>query len=284
MGKNNIYKSLLIYFFIIALLISCDVGKNINLINPDIKIKKINLDPDGNFTLDDVLNSYDTNDVMGFIQLNNDYERIFFYDNPTISINLNQNSAQAYFFNSDTMDIIYPCNGIYINNYVLSNAGSGTYTYIGYGNQDNQNSLYYNFSSSNSIEIIGNQYIPSIDTSINFGSPIRILNVNRGATISTLNSLNISWSGESQCFAQIIIFNSDSLAEYSDTSLYEGSAIVENDGSFTISSNVMSQFRDGIYNICLTKFEPYFILFNNGKKSLIILKSSHKITVYLSSN
>jgi hypothetical protein len=92
--------------------------------------------------------------------------------------------------------------------------------------------------------------------------------------------LNISWTGESNGFAQIVITKVDSIGIYGDLT-YIGNAIIDNDGSFTITSDIMNKFPDGIYEIIIYKFEPYFLLLDNGYNVVLIVKTSHKVTVYL---
>jgi hypothetical protein len=187
--------------------------------------------------------------------------------------------AIASFFKVDTTYLTYACSGIVINGHSLTERPSGSKIYFNMGD-----SSFFNFGSGTNRIIILNSppNIPSVDTSLAFPSPLRITSLSRGDTISNNSSLTLLWSGAPSGteYASLNIFKQTNLDDTS-SAIIEGSAILVNDGDFTISSTVMNEFTAGYYDITLTGFHPQFITLSNGKKIAVIYKDKHSITVYI---
>ena len=262
--------------FIILLLFSCsdNSSNSPNTIgNPNIY-----LGHDTTLTFSDLVSDYDTTDMMGSIYLTNEYEKILLND-PTNEIDYNTNNAHAYFFDPDDQDSILPCEGIYVNNQELLELHSGSKHYITSGDISGGTGLTLNFGSgTNYISIDSNQFISEIDTNIAFSQKIRISNISRGDTILKSNNITINWTGNNSGYVSLTLHNS---VDTNFTSFYCGHALLTNSGSFTISSDVMDNFPDGLHDLILTKFEPKFILLDNGNKVLVMGESTHKISVFL---
>lgn len=271
---KSIFVVLIILFSVLIFRCSDNSLNHMNSIgNPNIY-----LGHDTTLSFSDIVSDYDTTDIMGSIYLTNEYEKILLNE-PTNEIDYNTNNAHAYFFDPDDQDSIYPCEGIYVNDQELLELHSGSKHYITSGDINGGTGLALNFGSgTNNIKIDSNQYISEIDTNIAFSQRIRISNISRGDTINKSNNMLINWTGVNSGYVGLTLHNS---VDSSFSSFYCGHALLTNSGSFSISSDIMNDFPDGLHDLILSKYEPKFLILDNDNKVLVMGVSRHKISILL---
>ena len=147
---------------------------------------------------------------------------------------------------------------------------------------------YYRHSASDSLDLLfgggANRIVtntsaalPSFDATIPFSAPVRMNGVARNQSISRNQSLTLTWNGSGNSYAEINISRKNVALD--STSLTGLLYITDDDGSFTLPTDIMQELSTGLTDISVRRTEPKYITLSDNRKVCFLGQSKHTVTV-----
>ena len=225
--------------------------------------------------MDDYAQNIDTTKVIGNLELSNLNASI--YDDTTFIFS--ENKATLFIFGPN--DSSYTVQGkSLINSENMVEMINSSNRYWANGDMQDLNNLNLHFGSANSVQIGSTAISGAIDTTINLFDLTKITNIQNGDTISKSSGLTVNWNSTNTDYVGVNILQVK-FPNSSDEGIRSGGCYLENTGNYTFPSSQLQSFPNGLYDITLNNFYPYFLYDDNQNIIIAVAQSKRRITVYL---
>lgn len=173
-----------------------------------------------------------------------------------------------------------PCNGIYINNYILNTSQLGTllYSLASMNSEKFPGQQLFATHQSNNINILESPLIPGLDTNFIFDAPLQLITPTRNSQISKQNDLAIRWDSLHTYLVQIYL---QTISPGSSQASITASTYLTNTSQFIIPASVLQKFPKGVINLMVAETKVYYLNFNNGTEIPLFYQTSHSVDILL---
>ncbi len=233
--------------------------------------------PDNGLTYDDIINYYstgiDSNDIIGEIYIHNLNQSLL---NDEMSLlQSHTNSARISFFGRN--DSAYIFGNSFLNQQQFTEEYPGSYW--ARGDENSMQGLQLLFGAGNLFQLGATAISNPIDTVIYIFNAPDIINIQTGDSISKSNDFNVKWNSSSTRYVNISL--TQAYSDSSSSAIISASCFLDNNGNYVFPSSQLSAFPNGMYNITITYFIPYFLYDNLGGIVLVTLKSQNSKTIII---
>lgn len=275
---------ILILFTSLALLFSCSDD---NGVLPDYNEKLRNLLRSGDMnTLQAVNEDWYYEGLNGIIFLEKDYNKVYsIFVNSDGSVD----SSSLEFTSYDAFSVLFDSdiNGIDVSEFEINGKNL---------ERDKERSTagiyklydkpigYFFDSNSNYIKLDGSDQFSNVKDSLNLDKDLKLTNIVRGDTVYRETGIDLEWEGSSK--ANIVKIDLSHAGNFGDQVVTDSTItrviqFHENTGSLDLLPYIKQLEVNGTFHLTVGQYEPHYIDLKNGKRILVIVRSSHSVSFNL---